>query len=126
MRDEFIRRCQIVNVVDGDTVDVVADLGFDCRMKIRLRLAGIDAPESRTRDLEEKARGVAAKVFVGAWVDEAMVTAADMNWPFHMKSEKAGSRGKYGRFVCDVVREVDGESLVKRLLEEGHAVRREY
>ena len=48
---------EVVKVVDGDTIDVVIDLGFDLTKKERIRLAGIDTPESRTRDLEEKAMG---------------------------------------------------------------------
>ena len=52
---------EVVKVVDGDTIDVVIDLGFDLSKKERVRLAGIDTPESRTRDLEEKKLGLEAK-----------------------------------------------------------------
>ena len=55
---------KIMKVVDGDTVDVILDLGFDMYKKERVRLAGIDTPESRTRDLEEKEMGLGAKEFL--------------------------------------------------------------
>ena len=57
----FEYSCTIVKVIDGDTVDVTIDCGFNIHIKERVRLSGIDAPESRTRDLEEKKRGLAAK-----------------------------------------------------------------
>ena len=52
---------KVTRVVDGDTVDALVDLGFDTWKKVRIRMAGINAPESRTRDLEEKKRGLAAR-----------------------------------------------------------------
>ena len=54
-------KAKLDRVIDGDTIDVNMDLGFDITIKKRIRLTGIDSPESRTRDLEEKARGLAAK-----------------------------------------------------------------
>ena len=60
----FIYKAKVLRIVDGDTCDVMLDLGFNSFMKGRVRLVGIDTPESRTRDLEEKARGLAAKQFV--------------------------------------------------------------
>ena len=56
--------CTVDRVVDGDTVDVVLDLGFDVRFFSRVRLYGIDTPESRTRDKDEKARGLISKKFL--------------------------------------------------------------
>ena len=61
--------CTVERVVDGDTIDVVLDLGFDILHKCRVRLYGIDTPESRTRNLDEKARGKMA----GAFLTEAIV-----------------------------------------------------
>ena len=60
----YIYNAKLDRVVDGDTVDATVDLGFDTWKFIRIRLVGINTPESRTRDLEEKARGLAAKDFV--------------------------------------------------------------
>ena len=60
----YIYNAKCLRVVDGDTLDATIDLGFDTWKKIRIRLVGINTPESRTRDLEEKARGLAAKDFV--------------------------------------------------------------
>ena len=57
-------RCEVTRVVDGDTVDAIIDLGFDVSYKSRVRLYGIDTPESRTRDLDEKARGKLAGKFL--------------------------------------------------------------
>ena len=57
-------KCNITRVVDGDTVDAEIDLGFDIVYKSRVRLYGIDTPESRTRDLDEKARGKLASEFL--------------------------------------------------------------
>ena len=60
----YIYKAKCERVVDGDTIDAIIDLGFDTWKKIRIRLVGVNAAESRTRDLEEKARGLAAKAFV--------------------------------------------------------------
>ena len=60
----YIYNAKCIKVVDGDTIDAQIDLGFDTHKVIRIRLVGINAPESRTRDLEEKTRGLAAKQFV--------------------------------------------------------------
>ena len=61
---------EIKKVVDGDTLDVVLNLGFNILHSCRVRLVGIDTPESRTRDLDEKARGLLAKEFLKNWVNE--------------------------------------------------------
>ena len=60
---------KVSRVVDGDTIDVVLDLGFDVSLKARVRFFGIDAPESRTRDAEEKMRGLESKAYVQNWID---------------------------------------------------------
>ena len=79
---------KVVKVVDGDTIDVVIDLGFDLTKKERIRLAGIYTPESRTRDLEEKAMGLEAKEYL------SMRLKACKN--VIVKTEKDG---KYGRML---------------------------
>ena len=69
--DAFVYQAELDRVVDGDTVDVVLDLGFDVKLhKQRVRLHGIDTPESRTRDLEEKEKGLAAKEFCKGFCKE--------------------------------------------------------
>ena len=82
---------EVVKVVDGDTVDVILDLGFDMFKKERIRLNGIDAPESRTLDSEEKALGIDAKEFL-----ERRLGDCDNLW---VATEKDG---KYGRMLGDI------------------------
>tara|TARA_R100001440_G_scaffold19195_2_gene32417 strand:+ start:3996 stop:4382 length:387 start_codon:yes stop_codon:yes gene_type:complete len=82
---------EVVKVVDGDTVDVILDLGFDMFKKERIRLNGIDAPESRTLDTEEKALGIDAKEFL-----ERRLEDCDNLW---VATEKDG---KYGRMLGDI------------------------
>jgi micrococcal nuclease len=109
-------------VVDGDTIDVNIDLGFNVWKKIRVRMEGINTPESRTRDLEEKKRGLAAKdrlVEILTFNDNKCVL-------------KVSGVGKYGRALATVLvnslsplNGEDGITLVdvnKQLIEEGHAV----
>ena len=87
----FEYSCTIVRVVDGDTVDVDIDLGFGMWMKKqRIRFYGIDTPESRTRDLEEKKYGLAAKAFV-----EAHLPVGSIRTLTTVKDE----RGKFGRIL---------------------------
>ena len=79
---------KIVKIVDGDTIDIEIDLGFSLTKKERVSLAGIDTPESRTRDLDEKAEGLLAKSFLEKQLDEAV--------DLRVKTEKDG---KYGRML---------------------------
>jgi micrococcal nuclease len=113
----------IVNrVVDGDTVDVTIDLGFSVWKKIRVRMEGINTPESRTRDLEEKKRGLAAK--------DRLKSILEFN--DNKCVLKVSGVGKYGRALATVLVESlsplngeDGITLInvnKQLIEEGHAV----
>ena len=86
-------KCKIRKVVDGDTVDVDIDLGFGVWLrKQRVRLVGIDTPESRTRDLEEKKYGLAAKEFLTKWVTSGGLT---------IKTTK-DQRGKFGRILGEL------------------------
>jgi micrococcal nuclease len=109
-------------VVDGDTIDVTIDLGFSVWKKMRVRMEGINTPESRTRDLEEKKRGLAAK--------DRLKSILEFN-----NNEcvlKVSGVGKYGRALATVLVESlsplngeDGITLIdvnKQLIEEGHAV----
>ena len=113
----------VVNrVVDGDTIDVTIDLGFSVWKKIRVRMEGINTPESRTRDLEEKKRGLAAK--------DRLKSILEFN--NNKCILKVSGVGKYGRALATVLVESlsplngeDGVTLIdvnKQLIEEGHAV----
>ena len=106
-------RATIRRVVDGDTVDITLDLGFDILYNNRIRLLGIDTPESRTRDLEEKKRGLAAKDRVKALCPEGSEVT--------VKTTKDG-KGKFGRILGEIY--VNGilQSINQLLIEEGHAV----
>ena len=106
-----------LKVVDGDTIDAEIDLGFDIKVKKRIRFMGINAPESRTKDLEEKARGLAAKDRVKALLDGCE--------NIQLKSHGIGKFGRcLGEIMLDVI---DGQekltlvSLNELLINEGHA-----
>ena len=105
-------------VVDGDTIDAIIDLGFDVWVKKRVRFLGVNTPESRTRDLEEKARGLAAKDRVKQLLEGANKIKLDSH-----------GVGKYGRCLGELhIDMVDGqekmtlESVNDILIKEGHAV----
>ena len=103
----YTYKAKLVKVVDGDTIDVTIDLGFDVSVKKRVRFEGINAPESRTRDLKEKALGLAAKDRVKAILAE--------NPKFNLESTEVG---KYGRVLGILY---DGrKNLFDTLLKEGH------
>ena len=107
-----------LKVVDGDTIDAEIDLGFDIKVKKRIRFMGINAPESRTKDLEEKARGLAAKDRVKALLDGCE--------NIQLKSHGVG---KFGRCLGEIMLDtIDGQekltlvSLNELLIKEGHAI----
>ena len=107
--DAFVYQAELERVVDGDTVDVTLDLGFDVKLhKQRVRLHGIDTPESRTRNLAEKKLGLAAK----ERLRELCVGR------FKVKSL---GKGKYGR-VLGIPYTEDGQDICQLLIDEGHAV----
>lgn len=83
---------EVVRVVDGDTVDVIIDLGFNVSIKQRVRVAGIDTPEKRTRDEEEKKYGIAATEFAEKWF-------AENEGNIILRTEIEGAFGKYGRLL---------------------------
>ena len=103
--------CTVERVVDGDTVDVVLNLGFDILYKCRVRLYGIDTPESRTRNLDEKARGKMA----GAFLKEAI----DNGTKVVIQTKLKDSRGKFGRVLGNVV--VDGININQLMIDHYHA-----
>ena len=98
--------CKVKRVVDGDTVDVVLNLGFDIMYKSRIRLYGIDTPESRTRNLDEKARGKMAGAFLTEAVEEGEKVV--------IQTKLKDSKGKYGRVLGDVV--VDGKNINQAMI----------
>ena len=89
------RVTKINKVVDGDTIDVTIDLGFDLYKKERVRVAGIDTPEKRTRDLEEKALGIDAT----NWLKEKLAEAITGDDELTIRTELSGGIGKYGRLL---------------------------
>jgi len=105
-------KAKLVRVIDGDTIDCVIDLGFDVRLKERIRLKGIDTPEVRTRDLEEKAKGLAAK--------ERVEDAFRHSDEFTIITE-LDKKGKYGRILGTIMLPDRKVSLNQMLLDEGHA-----
>ena len=94
-------------VVDGDTVDALVDLGFNTWKKVRIRMHGMNAPESRTRDLEEKARGIAAKSRLEEHLESGQFILESMGV------------GKFGR--CLGIIYVNDININKTLITEGHA-----
>lgn len=104
-------RCKILKVVDGDTVDVDIDLGFGVWMRgERVRLYGIDTPESRTRDQVEKKYGLMAKNFLKNTLAHEDVV---------LKTHKDAT-GKFGRILGELL--IDGESVNQLMIENHHAV----
>ena len=89
------RVTEINRVLDGDTIDVTIDLGFDLYKKERVRVAGVDTPEKRTRNLEEKALGIDAT----NWLKEKLEGAIDGDDELTIRTELKGGVGKYGRLL---------------------------
>lgn len=103
---------RVTKVVDGDTIDVVLDMGFDILFAQRVRLFGIDTPESRTRDKVEKKYGLASKKFLQQELKKAKKIT--------IKTYKDSETGKFGRILGDVW--CDGKSINSLMCEVGHAV----
>jgi micrococcal nuclease len=104
---------KVENVVDGDTIDVVIDLGFDIMFASRVRLAGIDTPESRTKDLKEKALGLESKEYLKKHLKDAKSVV--------IKTEKMDSSEKYGRILGWVYINGDTVSLNDMMINDGYA-----
>ena len=111
------RVVKINRVVDGDTIDVTIDLGFDLMKKERVRIAGVDTPEKRTRDLEEKALGIDAT----NWMKEKLEGAIKGDDELVIRTELKGGVGKYGRFLGWLYIGDDDLSLNEKMIEEGYA-----
>ena len=111
------RVIEINRVVDGDTIDVTIDLGFDLYKKERVRIAGVDTPEKRTRDLNEKELGIDAT----NWMKEKLDGAISGDDDLIIRTELVGGMGKYGRLLGWLYIG-DGEtSLNEQMIEEGYA-----
>lgn len=104
---------KVLKVVDGDTIDVEIDLGFDISITQRVRLAGIDTPESRTKDLEEKALGLEAKELLKKKLEEADQVV--------IKTEKPDSTGKFGRVIGWIHFDNDETSFNETMVATGYA-----
>jgi micrococcal nuclease len=104
---------EVTNVVDGDTIDVVIDLGFDILFKSRVRLAGIDTPESRTTDKAEKALGLESKEYLKKHIKAAKHVV--------IRTEKMDSSEKYGRILGWVYLDGESESINNKMINDGYA-----
>jgi micrococcal nuclease len=111
MYEYYVRKVE--NVVDGDTIDVLIDLGFDILFQSRVRLAGIDTPESRTKDLKEKTLGLESKEYLKKALKDAKSVV--------IKTEKMDSSEKYGRILGWVYINGDTVSLNDMMINDGYA-----
>ena len=111
MYEYYVRKVE--NVVDGDTIDVLIDLGFDILFASRVRLAGIDTPESRTKDLVEKALGLEAKEYLKKSLKDSKSVV--------IKTEKMDSSEKYGRILGWVYVDGNTVSLNDMMINDGYA-----
>ena len=121
---EFIYRVSsLERVVDGDTIDVTLDLGFDVCTRQRVRLLGIDTPESRTSDAEEKKFGLLSKQKLKEWCMKA-VASEDDDIEIELRCPEKDSRGKFGRILAEVWVSEDGQwtNVNKWMCDEGYAV----
>ena len=114
----YTYKIKLDRVIDGDTIDAYIDLGFDVSVKKRIRFMGINTPESRTRDLEEKARGLAAKDRLKNLLEGANT--------IQLKSHGVGKYGRcLGELDIDIVDGKEGVTMTnvnELLIKEGHAV----
>jgi micrococcal nuclease len=111
MYEYFVK--EVKNVVDGDTIDVIIDLGFDILFASRVRLAGIDTPESRTTDKAEKALGLEAKEYLKKHLKDAKSVV--------IRTEKMDSSEKYGRILGWVYVNGESESINNKMINDGYA-----
>ena len=113
-KDPYIYRIKEVHkVVDGDTIDADIDLGFDISLTKRIRLAGIDTPESRTTDTREKALGLEVK----EWLKHRLEGAKDIL----IKTELPDSTEKYGRIIGHLFINGEAVSINNQMIKEGYA-----
>ena len=111
------RVVSIDRVVDGDTIDVSIDLGFDLIKKERVRIAGIDTPEKRTRDLEEKALGIDATNWMKKNLEDTIAGDDELT----IRTELVGGMGKYGRLLGWLYVGDDDVSLNEKMNAQGYA-----
>jgi micrococcal nuclease len=111
------RVTEITKVLDGDTIDVLIDLGFDLFKKERVRIAGVDTPEKRTRNLEEKALGVDAT----NWLKEKLEGTLAGDDELTIRTELVGGVGKYGRLLGWLYVGESVVSLNEQMITEGYA-----
>ena len=107
----FTYKAEVTRVVDGDTIDVELDLGFSILMRARVRLLGIDTPESRTRDLVEKKFGLAAKDYLKHWIEEQEYVMIEST-----------EKGKFGRVLGNVWNPECNVCINTKMIEDHHAV----
>lgn len=103
---------KVTKIVDGDTIDVLIDMGFDIKYASRVRLFGIDTPESRTRNKEEKVRGLLSKEYLKNAIKKATKLT--------IRTHKGSETGKFGRILGEIF--ADGINLNLKMCEEGYAV----
>jgi len=104
--------CEVTKIIDGDTLDVDIDLGFATKLtKQRIRMLGIDTPESRTRDLEEKSRGLLSKEF--------LINLCPVGSKIRLRSH---GKGKFGRILGEIFTPEGEVSINKQMCDEGYAV----
>ena len=111
------RVVEINRVLDGDTIDVTIDLGFDLYKKERVRVAGVDTPEKRTRDLEEKELGIDAT----NWLKEKLESTLAGDDQLSIRTELVGGVGKYGRLLGWLYVGDEDVSLNEQMITEGYA-----
>ena len=111
------RVTSIDKVLDGDTIDVTIDLGFDLYKKERVRVAGVDTPEKRTRDLEEKALGIDAT----NWLKKKLEDTINGDGELSVRTELVGGTGKYGRLLGWLYIDDTTISLNEQMITEGYA-----
>ena len=111
------RVTKINRVVDGDTIDVTLDLGFSLTKKERVRIAGVDTPEKRTRDKEEKTLGIDAT----NWMKEKLTETIKGDEELVIRTELVGGVGKYGRLLGWLYVGDDEFSLNEQMITEGYA-----
>ena len=111
------RVIKVNKVLDGDTIDVTIDLGFDLYKKERVRVAGVDTPEKRTRNLEEKALGIDAT----NWLKKELKDVLDGDDELIVRTELHGGVGKYGRLLGWLYVGDETVSLNEQMITQGYA-----
>ena len=111
------RVVEVVKIIDGDTADFILDLGFDLFKKERVRVAGVDTPEKRTRNLEEKALGIDAT----NWLKEKLESTIAGDDELSVRTELVGGVGKYGRLLGWLYIGDESVSLNEQMITEGYA-----